>query len=97
MLLLATVLFIVLSPGVLLTIPPGKGNKLFVSGKTSLIAVLVHAAVFYFALMLLPAIGIEAMTNPEEEKKEDPKKVSGVQCKMSSECDSGVCMNGTCE
>jgi hypothetical protein len=95
MLLLATVLFIVLSPGVLLTIPPGKGNKLFVSGKTSLVAVLVHAAVFYFALMLLPTIGIEAMTN--EEKKEEPKKVSGVQCKMSAECDSGVCMNGTCE
>ena len=65
MLLLATVLFIVLSPGVLLTIPPGKGNKLFVSGKTSLVAVLVHAAVFYFALMLLPTIGIEAMTKEE--------------------------------
>ena len=96
MLLLATVLFIVLSPGVLLTIPPGKGNKLFVSGKTSLVAVLVHAAVFYFALMLLPAVGIEAMTN-EDDKKEPPKKVSGVQCNMSSECDSGVCMNGTCE
>ena len=45
-LLLTTALFVALSPGVLLTIPPGKG-PLFVSGKTSLVAVFVHAVVFY--------------------------------------------------
>ena len=87
-LLLATALFVALSPGVLLTIPPGKG-KLFVSGKTSLVAVFVHAAVFYLALSFLPKI-IEGMEDP-------PKKVSGVQCKMSSECDSGTCVNGKCD
>jgi hypothetical protein len=90
-LLLATALFIALSPGVLLTIPPGKG-KLFVSGKTSLVAVFVHAAVFYFALSFLPTI-IEGMDN----KEEPPKKVAGVECKMSSECDSGTCANGKCD
>ena len=42
----ATLLFILLSPGVLLTLPP-IGGKIFMSGKTSLIAVLVHAVVFY--------------------------------------------------
>ncbi len=89
MLLVATVLFIVLSPGVLLTIPPGKG-PLLVSGKTSLVAVLVHAVVFYLAMMYLPTIGIEGMENPT-------KKASGVQCTVSSQCESGVCVNGICD
>jgi len=87
-LLLATALFVALSPGVLLTIPPGKG-KLFASGKTSLVAVFVHAAVFYLALSFLPTV-IEGMEDP-------PKKVAGVECKMSSECDSGMCANGKCD
>lgn len=52
MLVLATLLFVLLSPGILLTLPP-VGKQIFMSGKTSLIAVLVHAAVFYFALMYL--------------------------------------------
>ena len=39
------ILFILLSPGVLLTIPP-VGKKLFASGQTSPLAVLVHALVF---------------------------------------------------
>jgi hypothetical protein len=90
-LLLATALFVALSPGVLLTIPPGKG-KLFVSGKTSLVAVFVHAAVFYLALSFLSTI-IEGMDN----KEEPAKKVAGVECKMSSECDSGMCANGKCD
>jgi hypothetical protein len=34
----------ILSPGVLLTIPPGRGG-LFMSGKTSIIAALVHALI----------------------------------------------------
>ena len=42
-------LFLILSPGLLLTIPPvGKG--IFMSGKTSIVAILVHAAVFAAAL-----------------------------------------------
>jgi len=42
---LIALLFILLSPGVLLTLPP-VGSQIFMSGKTSLIAVLVHAVVF---------------------------------------------------
>lgn len=38
-------LFIVLSPGVLLTIPPGTGGP-FLSGQTSFAAAAVHALVF---------------------------------------------------
>jgi hypothetical protein len=86
--LLATALFVALSPGVLLTIPPGKG-PLFVSGKTSLVAVFVHAAVFYLALTFFPRV-IEGLENPT-------KKVSGIQCRMSSECQSGVCVNDICD
>lgn len=42
---LIPILFILLSPGVLLTIPP-VGKKLFMSGETSPLAVLVHSLVF---------------------------------------------------
>lgn len=41
----AMVLFVVLSPGILLSIPP-VGKRFFRTGKTSLTAVLVHAVVF---------------------------------------------------
>jgi hypothetical protein len=44
---LKVVLFILLSPGVLLTLPPGSGGILM-SGQTSLVAAVVHAFVFAF-------------------------------------------------
>jgi len=43
------ILFILLSPGVLLTLPP-VGNKIFMSCQTSLLAVLVHAVIFAVVL-----------------------------------------------
>ena len=48
-LLVATTLFMVLSPGMLLTIPPGK----FMSGKTSRVAILTHTVVFAVVFALL--------------------------------------------
>ena len=42
-------LFILLSPGLLLTLPP-VGKKVFMSGQTSTSAVLVHALVFTLVL-----------------------------------------------
>lgn len=42
---LSLVLFILLSPGVLLTLPPGS-KGIFMSGQTSLIAVVVHGVIF---------------------------------------------------
>ena len=39
----AAILFFVLSPGVILTLPPGS----FFSGRTSVVAAAVHAAVFF--------------------------------------------------
>ncbi len=44
---LAVLLFIILSPGLLLTLPAGS-RGIFMSGQTSVLAVLVHALVFYF-------------------------------------------------
>lgn len=94
-------LFIVLSPGVLLTLPP-VGNKIFMSGKTSLTAVAVHAVVFYLALCyLVPYIeGFEdeerAECNVSENKPEGckcaPNNYSqancapGLQCPRSRRC-----------
>ena len=51
------VLFILLSPGLLLTLPP-VGKKIFMSCQTSTAAVFVHALVFYWALVYLPYIPI---------------------------------------
>uniref|UniRef100_A0A6C0DCN4 Uncharacterized protein n=1 Tax=viral metagenome TaxID=1070528 RepID=A0A6C0DCN4_9ZZZZ len=45
-------LFIALSPGILLTLPP-VGKKVFMSGQTSIESVLVHALVFTGILYLL--------------------------------------------
>lgn len=50
--MLAVILFILLSPGFLLSIP-AVGGKYFMTGKTSTTAVLVHAVVFGLALYLL--------------------------------------------
>ena len=58
--LLPVVLFVVLSPGLLLTIP-GSGSGMnavvnFASGKTTVMAILVHAVVFFVALSLLKSV-----------------------------------------
>ena len=51
-LLVTTTLFLALSPGLLLTPPPGSGG-VFRSGQTSLPAVLTHAIVFAVVFALL--------------------------------------------
>lgn len=50
-------LFFVLSPGVLLTIPP-IGKKWLCSGQTSIMAAAVHAVVFAVILCLLNSYGL---------------------------------------
>ena len=59
-------LFVLLSPGVLLTLPP-VGNNVFMSGKTSLVAVIVHAAVFALVLCIMKKRRIEGFEEEEEE------------------------------
>jgi hypothetical protein len=51
-LLVTTALFILLSPGLLLTLPPGAGG-VFKSGQTSIAASLTHAVVFALVFAIL--------------------------------------------
>ena len=51
-LIVTTSLFLALSPGLLLTLPPGSGG-VFRSGQTSIPAVLTHAIVFAVVFALL--------------------------------------------
>ena len=51
-LIVTTTLFLALSPGLLLTLPPGSGG-VFRSGQTSLPAALTHAIVFAVVFALL--------------------------------------------
>lgn len=53
----ATLLFVLLSPGLLLTLPP-VGKKVFMSCKTSVWAVLVHAVVFAVLLANIRSIPV---------------------------------------
>ena len=67
------VLFFVLSPGVLLTLPPGS-KGVFMSGQTSILAAAVHAVVFvvvaYYIKRYFTHEGFEEHLKEEEEKKE---------------------------
>ena len=48
-------LFVLLSPGFLLTLPP-KGKKIWMSSQTSVLAVLTHALIFAAILMYLEKV-----------------------------------------
>ncbi len=50
------ILFFLLSPGVLLTLPP-VGKKIWMSGQTSMTAAIVHAIVFVGILYLVESQG----------------------------------------
>ena len=45
--LLAFFLFILLSPGLVVTLPPAAGEKIFSSNSTNTVAVLVHTVLFF--------------------------------------------------
>jgi hypothetical protein len=72
------VLFFVLSPGVLLTLPPGS-KGVFMSRQTSLLAAAIHALVFAI---------VTAYFNTS---LEGFGKRIGDSCKKSTECSSGTC------
>jgi uncharacterized membrane protein len=55
-LLFYTLLFVLLSPGLLLTIP-AMGRGIFMSRQTGVLAVLVHAVVFYLVAYFLRSYG----------------------------------------
>ena len=73
-----TLLFVLVSPGLLLTLPP-VGKKVFMSCKTSVAAVLVHAVVFAILLAFRKSIpGLRTLEpfQTDEEIKTDPEVVT---------------------
>ena len=94
--LLATLLFILLSPGLLLTIPP-VGKKLFRSGETSIQSILVHAVLFFGLLMLFDKID-EGFQNEAEPTCDGViNKAAGCSCLIPKECASAKCTKRVCE
>lgn len=93
---LAAVLFLLLSPGVLLTLPP-VGPKILMSGKTSLIAVAVHAIVFYVLLSYLSDAYEGFKACPETKDKPagctcSPRNYTRGNCAAGLKCiRSGTC------
>lgn len=69
-------LFVALSPGLLLTLPP-VGKKYFASGQTSIPAILVHAVVFALALYALKPL-LEPFKSPEVAKAPVKEGFAGV-------------------
>lgn len=89
--LTAGLLFFVLSPGVLLTIPPGS-RGLFLSGQTSVTAALVHAVVFV-AVSYLLSTAVEGFSgNPLK-----CKGPNGSSCNYGIPgMNTGTCCNNKC-
>lgn len=85
----ATLLFILLSPGLLLTLP-AESKGFFMSRQTSLVAVVVHALVFalLYQLYLNTCSAWEGF---------DVSKPDNVQCGIHMPCPTGFqCISGTC-
>jgi hypothetical protein len=79
-------LFFVLSPGVLLTLPPGS-KGVFFSGQTSLVAAAVHALVFVLVLCYLKRFMLEGF-----EASSDAGKAEGILgCPVGYVRVSGAC------
>jgi len=81
-------LFFILSPGVLLTLPPGS-KGIFASGQTSIVAALVHALVFVVLVYYLKQWCTEGFEN------EEGPAMGTTQCPMGTVRVAGVCRS-TC-
>lgn len=102
MYLLCGLLFFLLSPGVLLTIPPGS-KGLFVSGQTSVLAAAVHAVVFVVVSCLVWHHIIRPSLNNGVYVPKPPSVLvnrcnGGITpCNNNLDCPQGSsCVNGTC-
>lgn len=66
--LVEVLLFVLLSPGLLLTLPP-VGKKVFMSCQTSVAAIAVHAVVFYLLLSFKNSIPVLNQLEPFAAKR----------------------------
>lgn len=98
MILTVVALFIILSPGLLLTIPR-IGKKMFMSGKTSVMAVAVHALIFAAILYFLFGMRLEGFET-ESQCMSDcaSKNTAGVAPEFITPYCNRVCNPGkTCQ
>ena len=102
--LYATLFFIVLSPGLLLTLPAGS-KGIFMSRQTSVLAILVHALIFaiLFNLYLNSCSAWEGFADdvppavPSAATAPTAKAPAAQNCGMHPPCPEGfMCVNGTC-
>ena len=97
----ATLLFVLLSPGFLLTIPAGS-RGIFMSRQSTVFAVIVHALIFaiLFNLYLNSCSAWEGFADdvpPAAAPKEQKAATSAQNCGMHPPCPEGfMCVNGTC-
>jgi len=100
MLVLATILFVLLSPGILLTLPAG-GKGIVMSGQTSMMAVLVHAVLFYFLVPFLTPlarrVGLEGFQDKVAAPPSVPRCTDAACAAVGLKCcpDTGKC-SATC-
>ena len=85
--LVAGLLFFLLSPGVLLTIPAGS-RGLFASGQTSVLAAAVHAVVFVAAIYFL-SISVEGFFDAQAIQNANESRC--MQCKLNNNGDGYGC------
>jgi hypothetical protein len=85
--IILAVLFVVLSPGILLTIPP-VGKKIWMSGQTSITSAFVHAILFVGIIYLIQQNKEGFITDTNY----------GVHCSGPSDCNGGLrCKNNKCQ
>ena len=94
MLLRATLLFILLSPGFLLTLPPI--GRVWMSRKTSVLAILVHAVVFYLLLRFSDSIPVlnrvEGFRNANGEPCQRGRDCQSWRCRFSASANKRICL-----
>lgn len=80
---LSGLLFFILSPGVLLTLPPG-GRGVWMSRQTSVAAAFVHAVVFMVVLWIISSVQISVFV----EMFEDAPMPTLKACNANVDCDA---------
>ncbi len=94
MLLRATLLFILLSPGFLQTLPPI--GRVWMSRKTSVMAILVHATLFFLLLRFSDSIlllnRIEGYRNAMGEACQRDRDCESWKCKFLYGFDKRICL-----
>lgn len=100
-----TLLFVLLSPGLLVTLPPLAGKAICCSMRTSFAAIAVHAVIFGVAMVALRKYGVitegfevdKAAKDAVEGAPKPGPKNEGDGCEKAEECKMGLfCASKKC-